>query len=110
MEFPEEIKRIRQKCFFTQHDFAKEIQVAFSTVNRWEGGKAKPNLTAMKNIKEFCLRNDIEYASVEEMADKIVKVVDTVEPDPELTARYNARYDQFRQIYPACKELFDIIQ
>lgn len=66
MEFPEEIKRIRQKCFFTQHDFAKEIQVAFSTVNRWEGGKAKPNLTAMKNIKEFCLRNDIEYASVEE--------------------------------------------
>ena len=44
------------------------------------------------------------------MADKIVKVVDTVEPDPELTARYNARYDQFRQIYPACKELFDIIQ
>lgn len=37
MEFPEEIKRIRQKCFFTQHDFAKEIQVAFSTVNRWEG-------------------------------------------------------------------------
>lgn len=51
-----------------------------------------------------------EYASVEEMADKIVKVVDTVEPDPELTARYNARYDQFRQIYPACKELFDIIQ
>lgn len=66
MEFPEEIKRIRQKCFFTQHDFAKEIQVAFSTVNRWEGGKAKPNLIAMKNIKEFCLRNDIEYASVEE--------------------------------------------
>ena len=51
-----------------------------------------------------------EYASVEEMADKIVKVVYTVEPDPELTARYNARYDQFRQIYPACKELFDIIQ
>ena len=51
-----------------------------------------------------------EYASVEEMADKIVKVVDTVEPDPELTDRYNARYDQFRQIYPACKELFDIIQ
>ena len=51
-----------------------------------------------------------EYASVEEMAVKFVKVVDTVEPDPELTARYNARYDQFRQIYPACKELFDIIQ
>nr|WP_072513896.1 helix-turn-helix transcriptional regulator [Ndongobacter massiliensis] len=66
MGFPEEIKRIRQRCFLTQKDFAKEIQVAFSTVNRWEGGKAKPNLIAMKNIKEFCLKNDVGYTGVEE--------------------------------------------
>lgn len=66
MGFPEEIKRIRQRCFLTQQDFAKEVQVAFSTVNRWEGGKAKPNLIAMKNIKEFCQRNNLEYTNVEE--------------------------------------------
>lgn len=66
MNFPEEIKKIRQRCFLTQSDFAKDVQVAFSTVNRWEGGKAKPNLMAMKNIKEFCLKNDIEYTDVEE--------------------------------------------
>lgn len=66
MEFPEEIKRLRQRCFLTQSEFAKEVQVAFSTVNRWEGGKAKPNLTAMKNIKEFCFRNDLEYQDLEE--------------------------------------------
>lgn len=65
MSFPEEIKRARQKCFLTQGDFAKEIHVAFSTVNRWEGGKAKPNLSAMRNIKEFCLRNHIEYSPIE---------------------------------------------
>jgi len=29
-----------------------------------------------------------------------------VEPDPELTALYQARYDKFRKIYPACKALF----
>ena len=50
MGFPEEIKRIRQRCFLTQQDFAKEIQVAFSTVNRWEGGKAKPNRMVNQNI------------------------------------------------------------
>ena len=50
-----------------------------------------------------------EFASVEEAADKLVKVVGTVEPDPELTAKYEERYQQFRQIYPACKELFDKI-
>ena len=66
MGLPEEIKRIRQRYFFTQQDFAKELQVAFSTVNRWEGGKAKPNLIAMKNIKEFCHKNNIDYAGVEE--------------------------------------------
>ena len=66
MGFPEEIKRIRQRCFLTQGDFAKEVHVAFSTVNRWECGKAKPNFTAMKNIKEFCLKNKIEYSDVEE--------------------------------------------
>lgn len=66
MGFPDEIKRIRQRCFLTQADFAKEVQVAFSTVNRWEGGKTKPNLTAMKHIKEFCLRNGIAYSSIEE--------------------------------------------
>lgn len=47
-----------------------------------------------------------EYASVEEAARKLVKVVDTVEPDPELAAKYEERYAQFKQIYPAVKELF----
>ena len=50
-----------------------------------------------------------EYASVEEAAGKIVKVIDTVEPDPVLAAKYEERYQQFKQIYPACKPLFDII-
>ena len=51
----------------SQQAFAKEISVAFSTVNRWESGKTKPNLAAMKNIKDFCTRNDLDYASLEEL-------------------------------------------
>ena len=51
-----------------------------------------------------------EFASVEEAAAKIVKVVDTVEPDPELVAKYDERYAQFKEIYPACKPLFEIIK
>lgn len=51
-----------------------------------------------------------EYASVEEAAEKIVRVVDTVEPIPEQAARYEERYKKFRQIYPAVKELFDTLQ
>lgn len=47
-----------------------------------------------------------EYASVEEAAQKLLKVVDTVEPDAELAAKYEKRYAQFKQIYPTVKELF----
>ena len=47
-----------------------------------------------------------EFTSVEDAAQRLVKIVDTVEPDPELVEKYEARYQQFRQIYPTCKELF----
>ncbi len=47
-----------------------------------------------------------EYESVEAATAKIVKVIDTVEPEPELAEKYEARYRQFKNIYPACKELF----
>ena len=46
------------------------------------------------------------YSSVHEVCAKLVHVVDTVHPDPELTARYEERYQQFRKIYPAMKSLF----
>ena len=51
-----------------------------------------------------------EFASVEEAAAKIVKIVDTVEPEPELVAKYEERYQQFKQIYPTVKALFPKIQ
>ena len=66
MNFPEEIKNIRQRSFLSQDEFAKEIGVAFSTVNRWEGGKSKPNLSAMKSINKYCQEHDIDFSSIEE--------------------------------------------
>lgn len=51
-----------------------------------------------------------EYKNVEEAAAKIVRIVDTVEPEEELVKKYDERYQQFRQIYPACRPLFDIIK
>ena len=66
MDFPKEIKRIRQRSFLTQQEFAKVIGVAFSTVNRWEAGRSKPNLKAMKSINTFCVDNNISYEVLEE--------------------------------------------
>jgi xylulokinase len=33
-------------------------------------------------------------------------VASTVKPEPELVAKYEARYQQFKKIYPALKPLF----
>ena len=51
-----------------------------------------------------------EYPSVKACCDKLCAVASVIEPEPELVARYEARYQQFRKIYPAVKSLFPEIQ
>ena len=46
------------------------------------------------------------YDSVEQVCQKLVTVSETVTPDPEIAGRYEARYRQFRLIYPALKGLY----
>ena len=51
-----------------------------------------------------------EYASVEEAAAKIVKVIDSVEPDAALAEKYDKKYAKFKQIYPTVKDLYDTLK
>ena len=60
MNYSEGIKFIRKITYLSQESFAKEIGVSFSTVNRWERGKTKPNYAARKKINSFCVANSIE--------------------------------------------------
>ena len=66
MLFADLIRMMRQKLFLSQEAFAKQLNVSLSTVNRWETGKSKPNLSAMKHIKEFCDKNNADYVPLEE--------------------------------------------
>jgi len=47
-----------------------------------------------------------EYESVSEACGALVSTASVVKPDPQLSAKYEKRYAQFRKIYPACKNLF----
>ena len=47
-----------------------------------------------------------EYKSVEEAAEKLVKVIDVVKPDKELTAKYEEKYQYFKKLYPTVKVLW----
>ena len=44
-----------------------------------------------------------EYASVEEAASRLVKIVDTVEPDAEIAARYEERYHESVKCIAICR-------
>lgn len=65
MQLSDAIRITRQKAFLSQEAFANELKVAISTVNRWENGKSKPNLNALKEIKSFCERNNLSYTEIE---------------------------------------------
>ncbi len=46
------------------------------------------------------------YSDVKSACDALVQVAETVAPNPEMVVLYQERYDKFRRIYPACKQLF----
>ncbi|MCR4901940.1 MAG: xylulokinase [Butyrivibrio sp.] len=46
------------------------------------------------------------YPTVADACKAIVEIVGSEEPDPELTAKYEERYQVFKKLYPACKDLY----
>ena len=46
------------------------------------------------------------FSSVEEAAEKIVRVTETIEPETELVEKYERQYQKFAKIYPTVKDLF----
>lgn len=50
------------------------------------------------------------FETVSSACDALIHVANTVEPKPELTARYEERYQRFKQIYPTMKPLFQLLK
>lgn len=53
------IRGLRQKLGMTQEEFAHEIAVTVSTVNRWENSHAEPSKLAWKAIRELTERRGL---------------------------------------------------
>lgn len=54
MTFPEILKRIRNEIHYTQEQLARELNVSFSTINRWEKGHTVPSVLAKMRLRDFC--------------------------------------------------------
>lgn len=47
------IRELRLETGLTQEQFAAELGVTYSSVNRWENGRSKPSPLAMQKISEM---------------------------------------------------------
>ena len=48
-----------------------------------------------------------KYASVEEATEKLIKVTETTEQDPEIVELYNKKYELYKELYPTLVGMFD---
>ena len=65
MSFSSEIKNFRLSRLMNQTEFGTALGVSFTTVNRWENGKARHNIKAMKALKQYCVEHDLPYEPLE---------------------------------------------
>ena len=59
MTFGEILKEARRELKLSQEQFAHELSVSFTTLNRWENNKAKPSRLAMIQIKDYCKQKGV---------------------------------------------------
>jgi putative transcriptional regulator len=60
MLFVDIIKTIRTDLNITQEQLARELNISFSTINRWENGHTSPSKLAKMRLLEFCSRNNVD--------------------------------------------------
>ena len=59
MELSAIIKTIRSELNLSQEGLARELHVGFSSLNRWENNKSKPNQIARYALIDLCKKKDL---------------------------------------------------
>ena len=64
MDFGVLIKCVRKELGLSQEQLARELNISFSTVNRWENGKSNPSQMAKELFIKFCDNNNVEIKKI----------------------------------------------
>jgi SNF2 family DNA or RNA helicase len=78
----DQIKQIRTGLGFSQVEFARALGVSFTTVNRWENGKAEPQNDRLARIQELAARKESQTVMGYEIHDAVPATLN-LEGDPE---------------------------
>lgn len=60
MNYAEAIKTLRKKMLLSQTEMAKELGVAFVSINRWENGHCEPTIKAKRKLAPLFEKYGIE--------------------------------------------------
>lgn len=60
MFFCDAVKKVREIQGYSQEQLARELNVSFATINRWENGKTEPSRLALNNFMNFCRNNNLD--------------------------------------------------
>lgn len=61
MTFAEQVKAAREQLSLSQHAFAKELKVSFSTINRWENRHNEPHEAVKSVFFDYCEKRAIIF-------------------------------------------------
>ncbi|MGI6751557.1 MAG: helix-turn-helix domain-containing protein [Anaerovoracaceae bacterium] len=67
MTFDEILKSIRNELNITQEQLARDLNVSFSTLNRWENGHNTPSRLARMRLFEYCTKKSISAEIISEL-------------------------------------------
>ena len=60
MDYKVMVKKLRNKMFLTQSEFAKELGVSIVSVARWETGENEPTMKVKRRLNDLFIKYSIE--------------------------------------------------
>lgn len=66
MTFSEAVINLRSELRISQRKLAKDLNVSFVTVNRWENERTKPTKMTICVIRRYCKEHGLEFSFDEE--------------------------------------------
>lgn len=60
MHFDEVIKDVRKQLNISQEQLARDLDISFSTISRWENGRTMPSKLARIRLLEYCKEKKLD--------------------------------------------------
>jgi len=66
MDISEKIRIVRERLNISQEILARDLNVSFATINRWENSKTKPSRMAQDVFYAYCKKHKISFDESED--------------------------------------------